>query len=405
MQKRSFAPRLRPLEARCQLEGDGSELNFGNTGRWGNLFFAGRSGEVGRCAGATHAARRERNAAGANSGEAGGRLATEVAGKFGSAGRRAGVVWLRVVSRSVSRPSAHVALRRYDGLSHLHRAFRKRQAHHHRALQSYRPGPGSARAQSRRPISLTRACHYDLPSGEAREFAQAFHLGAGGQGAVLLHHLAHLHVLLEDLVDLLHGGAAAFGDALAALAVDDVVVAAFLVGHGIDDGFEALELALVDFGVFGQIRERADLREHVHDLVERTHLAHLLELVAEVFEGEVILAEFAFELGGGFFVDGQFGALDEGHDVAHAEDAGDDTLGIKAFEGVVFFAEADEFDRGAGNFADGEGRAAAGVAIELGEDDAGQAEALVKFAGGAHRVLTDHGVGDEEDFGGLQFLL
>ncbi len=43
-------------------------------------------------------------------------------------------------------------------------------------------------------------------------------------------------------------------------------------------------------------------------------------------------------------------------------------------------------------------RAAARVAIELREDDAGEAEPLVKFAGGAHRVLADHGVRDEQNF-------
>ena len=59
--------------------------------------------------------------------------------------------------------------------------------------------------------------------------------------------------------------------------------------------------------------------------------------------------------------------------------------GIEAFERVVFFAEADKFYRRAGDFADGERRAAAGVAIELGENDAGEAEALVKFAGGTAR--------------------
>ena len=40
--------------------------------------------------------------------------------------------------------------------------------------------------------------------------------------------VAHLQVLLEDLVHFLHGGAAACGDALAAFAVDDVVIAALL---------------------------------------------------------------------------------------------------------------------------------------------------------------------------------
>ena len=37
------------------------------------------------------------------------------------------------------------------------------------------------------------------------------------------------------------------------------------------------------------------------------------------------------------------------------------------------------------------------VAVHLGEDDAGEAEALVKILRGVDGVLAGHGVGDEED--------
>ena len=66
---------------------------------------------------------------------------------------------------------------------------------------------------------------------------------------------------------------------------------------------------------------------------------------------------------------------------------------------VVFFADADELDRRAGDFADGKRRAAAGVAVELGEDHARDTQPLVEFPRGAHGVLPDHGVGDEQHFG------
>ena len=60
-------------------------------------------------------------------------------------------------------------------------------------------------------------------------------------------------------------------------------------------------------------------------------------------------------------------------------------------------AHAGEADRRAGDFLDGERRAAARVAVELGEHDAGEAEALVERRRGLHRVLTDHRVDHEED--------
>ena len=46
---------------------------------------------------------------------------------------------------------------------------------------------------------------------------------------------------------------------------------------------------------------------------------------------------------------------------------------------------------------DGERRAAAGVAVELGEHDAVDAERLVKGGGGVHGVLSGHGVHDQQD--------
>src|SRR5260370_14071139 len=99
MQNRGFAARLRPLERRQRLEGNGSELDFGDAGRWRDLFFAGRSREMGRSAGETHAAQREGNAAGVNSGETGGRLAAGIASKFGSARKRSGGLRIRLVPR------------------------------------------------------------------------------------------------------------------------------------------------------------------------------------------------------------------------------------------------------------------------------------------------------------------
>ncbi len=137
----------------------------------------------------------------------------------------------------------------------------------------------------------------------------------------------------------------------------------------------------------------------------RAHLSDLAQLVAKIFEGEIVFAELAFQLARLFQVDGFLDALDQAEHVAHAEDARHDAFRQKWFERIVLFADADELYRRAGDFANGKRSAAAGVAIHLGEDHAGDAEALVKFAGGADRVLTDHGVSDEEQLGRIQFVL
>ena len=70
--------------------------------------------------------------------------------------------------------------------------------------------------------------------------------------------------------------------------------------------------------------------------------------------------------------------FDEGGDVAHAEDAADDAVGMKGLEGVGLFAGAEELDGLAGDVADGERSAAAGVAVHLGEDGSGEARRSLK---------------------------
>ena len=95
----------------------------------------------------------------------------------------------------------------------------------------------------------------------------------------MLHHGAHLQVLLQDLVDVLNGGAAAFCDALAALTVDDIVILTLLIGHGVDDGFDLFEFAFVDGSIFGKILQRAEFGKHVNQLIERAHFADLTKLI------------------------------------------------------------------------------------------------------------------------------
>ena len=179
-----------------------------------------------------------------------------------------------------------------------------------------------------------------------------------------------------------------------------------LGGHGVDDGFDAGELAFVDvFDGLLHAGEGADGGEHLEDGLHGAHLFDLTELLAEVFEGEAVAGEGFFgELLGLAAVEFGFGVLEQGGDVAHAHDAGDDAVGVEGLEGVGLFAGAEELDGRAGDVADGEGGAAAGVAVHLGEDGAGEGEEIVEGLGGVDGVLAGHGVGDEEDFGGVEEL-
>src|SRR6266576_2330531 len=61
------------------------------------------------------------------------------------------------------------------------------------------------------------------------------------------------------------------------------------------------------------------------------------------------------------------------------------------------FPDADEFDRHAGHAMNRERRPAPRVAVELGQDRAGQADALLKAAGNPHGVLPRHPIRHEQD--------
>ena len=88
--------------------------------------------------------------------------------------------------------------------------------------------------------------------------------------------------------------------------------------------------------------------------------------------------------------------LDQPDDVAHAEDAAGDAVGMERLERVELLADADQLDRPAGDRAHRQRRAAARIAVDPGQHDAGDAGALVEGLGDVDRVLAGHGVGDEQ---------
>ena len=120
------------------------------------------------------------------------------------------------------------------------------------------------------------------------------------------------------------------------------------------------------------------------------------QLVTEIFEREAIAGE---RLGGEvlsfFLIDLRLCFFDQRQDVAHAQNARHDAVGMKGFERVIFFADADEFDGLPRDLADGKRRAATGVAIHFGENDAGERELFMELICGFHRILAGHGVGNE----------
>ena len=114
--------------------------------------------------------------------------------------------------------------------------------------------------------------------------------------------------------------------------------------------------------------------QHPHDLLERPHLPDRLQLIAKVLERELVRPDLLFELLRVLDVDRRFGALDERQHVAHAEHARHDALGMERLEILEPLAAADERDRHADHRHHRQRRAAARVAVQLGQHDAGDAD-------------------------------
>ena len=87
---------------------------------------------------------------------------------------------------------------------------------------------------------------------------------------------------------------------------------------------------------------------------------------------KLFLRSFSRHLGGLLLVEVLLGPLHERQHVAHTQDAARQPVGVERLEGVGLLAGAEELDRQSGHGADGERRAAAGVAVDLGQHQAGQ---------------------------------
>ena len=194
---------------------------------------------------------------------------------------------------------------------------------------------------------------------------------------------------------MLHFGPRAAGDPFAPRAVDRGRVGALARRHREDDRLDPVELALVDVGVL-ELLHRAHPRQHPDQPAERPHLAHLAHLLEEVLERELFGFELALQVLGLALVDLLLGFLDQAEDVAHAEDARGHPVRMEALEGVELLPGRGEEDRLAGHRLDRERRAAAGVAVELGHQDAVELGRLGEGLGDADRVLAGHRVDDEQ---------
>ena len=148
--------------------------------------------------------------------------------------------------------------------------------------------------------------------------------------------------------------------------------------HRRDDRALAPDHLVVEMGGGDLVLDLGHARHHAHDAAHAAELLDLRELLGKVIEIEHALAHPLGHLGRLLGVDILRGLLDQADDVAHAEDAVGKAAGMKILKRVHLFADAEQLDRLAGDRAHRQRRAAAPVAVDAGQHDAGDADALVE---------------------------
>ncbi len=146
----------------------------------------------------------------------------------------------------------------------------------------------------------------------------------------------------------------------------------------------------------GHAFELAHAGDHAEQALQRAELFHEAELAEEVVEVEFVLLQAAHHAHGLLLVYFLGGFFDEADHVPHAEDALRHAVGVEDLKLVGLFPDADELHGAAGDLAHGEQRAAAGVAVELGHDEAGDADGFMELGGDADGLLAGGGIGHEQ---------
>ena len=209
--------------------------------------------------------------------------------------------------------------------------------------------------------------------------------------------MLHLAEAVQQRVELSHAHAAAFGNALTPARVEDLRIAAFLRRHPANHSFHAAKFLFT----FTHVRALHHLRaagQHADQIFERAEFFHLAQLFQKIFERELALAHLFFHALRFIKVHGLGGLFYEADDVAHAEDALGHAFGMERLEVLQLFADTGEFDRLAGDRFQTQRRAAARVAVQLGEDRPGDVERLIEMRRDVDGFLAGGGVQHEQDF-------
>ena len=121
-------------------------------------------------------------------------------------------------------------------------------------------------------------------------------------------------------------------------------------------------------------------------------------MLQKILQRELALAHLFLHALGVLQIHGLGSLLDEADDVAHAENPRRHPLRMKRLELIQLLAGAREFDGFAGDGLHAQRRAAARIAIQLGQNRAGDLQRLIKMRGDVDGFLAGGGVQHEQNF-------
>src|SRR5438874_1391771 len=223
-------------------------------------------------------------------------------------------------------------------------------------------------------------------------------------GRGLLHHLLHLAELLEEPVHLTDRPAGAARHACPARAVHDAGGLALVRRHRKDNRLDVLHASRVrGFDLLEHLR--IDTGQHLQHALQRPELLDLPHRGEEVIQIHALLAHLFLQTLGFVRVKRLLRFLHETDDVALLENAARHAVRVKLLERLRLFADADVLDRLLRHAVDRERRTATRITVHLRENDTGNVQPLIESLGNAHRVLTGHPIGDEENFVGMDLAL
>ena len=159
------------------------------------------------------------------------------------------------------------------------------------------------------------------------------------------------------------------------------------MGHGL-----WVQLDVLQVGTAGHLGQ---------EVLHGAHGFKLHHLVVKVLEGEAVGPHFLLHLGGLLGIVGLFSLLNEAQHIAHAQNSACHPVRVEDLNILQLFAHTGELDGFSGNGLDRQGRAASGIAVQLGEHNGVDIQPLIKGLGGIHRILAGHGVNHQHNFIGL----